>query len=40
MKSPSHPGVVAEMTENSRPAIFRPADDETYFCVIMPMALA
>jgi len=34
------PGVIAEMTENSRPAIFRPADDETYFCVIMPMALA
>jgi len=34
------PGVVVEMTENSRPAIFRPADDETYFCVIMPMALA
>ena len=34
------PGVVAEMTESSRPAVFRPADDDSYFCVIMPMALA
>lgn len=35
------PGVKIEMTESSRPAIFRPADDETgYFCVIMPMAVA
>lgn len=37
----SGPGVRIEMTESSRPAIFRPADDESsYFCVIMPMALA
>jgi len=35
------PGVRIEMTESSRPAVFRPADDDTgYFCVIMPMALA
>jgi DNA polymerase-3 subunit beta len=35
------PGVHVEMTESSRPAVFRPAeDDEEYFCVIMPMALA
>jgi DNA polymerase III subunit beta len=34
------PGVRIEMTESSRPAIFRPADDDGYFCVIMPMALA
>lgn len=33
------PGVRIEMTESSRPAIFRPAEDEGYFCVIMPMAL-
>jgi DNA polymerase-3 subunit beta len=34
------PGVKVEMTENTRPAIFRPADDDAdYFCVIMPMAL-
>ena len=35
-------GVRIEMTESSRPAIFKPADDESgsYFCVIMPMALA
>jgi DNA polymerase-3 subunit beta len=34
-------GVKIEMTESSRPAIFRPADaDNDYFCVIMPMALA
>jgi DNA polymerase-3 subunit beta len=34
------PGIVVEMTESSRPAVFRPAEDDTYFCVIMPMALA
>jgi DNA polymerase-3 subunit beta len=35
------PGVQIEMTESSRPAVFRPSEDETgYFCVIMPMALA
>ncbi|RYG16852.1 DNA polymerase III subunit beta, partial [bacterium] len=35
------PGVRVEMTESSRPAVFRPADEgENYFCVIMPMALA
>jgi DNA polymerase-3 subunit beta len=34
------PGVRVEMTENSRPAVFRATDDDTYFCVIMPMALA
>jgi DNA polymerase-3 subunit beta len=35
------PGVRIEMTEASRPAVFRPADgDSGYFCVIMPMALA
>jgi DNA polymerase III subunit beta len=34
-------GVRVEMTESTRPALFRPADgDEDYFCVIMPMALA
>lgn len=33
------PGVNVEMTESSRPAVFRPADDEGYFCVIMPMAI-
>jgi DNA polymerase III subunit beta len=34
-------GVRIEMTESSRPAIFRPAEDtDSYFCVIMPMALA
>jgi DNA polymerase III subunit beta len=34
-------GVKIEMTESSRPAVFRPADDgEGYFCVIMPMALS
>ena len=34
-------GVRIEMTESSRPAVFRPAEDgEGYFCVIMPMALA
>jgi DNA polymerase-3 subunit beta len=35
------PGVRVEMTENSRPAVFRSAEDgNDYFCVIMPMALA
>lgn len=35
------PGVRIEMTESSRPAVFKPADgDSGYFCVIMPMALA
>ena len=35
------PGVRIEMTESSRPAIFKAADGDTgYFCVIMPMALA
>ena len=34
-------GVKIEMTESSRPAVFKPGDDDgTYFCVIMPMALA
>lgn len=34
-------GVRVEMSESSRPAVFRGADDgESYFCVIMPMALA
>jgi DNA polymerase-3 subunit beta len=32
------PGVRIEMTESSRPAIFRPVDEDNgYFCVIMPM---
>lgn len=35
------PGVRIELTESSRPAVFKPADGEDdYFCVIMPMALA
>jgi DNA polymerase-3 subunit beta len=34
-------GVRIEMTESSRPAVFKAADGDTgYFCVIMPMALA
>lgn len=33
-------GAKIEMTESSRAALFRAADDEGYFCVIMPMALA
>lgn len=33
------PGVRIEMTESARPAVFRPTDDDSYFCVIMPMAL-
>lgn len=41
LKPMTGPGVRIEMTESSRPAVFRPADDENgYFCVIMPMALA
>jgi DNA polymerase-3 subunit beta len=35
------PGVRIEMTESSRSAVFKSADDDgTYLCVIMPMALA
>ena len=35
------PGVRIEITESTRPAVFRSADDtDSYFCVIMPMALA
>jgi DNA polymerase-3 subunit beta len=35
------PGVRIELTEGSRQAIFRPADDDdSYLCIIMPMALA
>ncbi|MFZ4507439.1 MAG: DNA polymerase III subunit beta [Fimbriimonas sp.] len=33
-------GVRVEMTESSRPAIFRPTETDEYFCVIMPMHLA
>lgn len=34
-------GVRIEMTESSKPAVFRPAEeDQAYFCVIMPMALS
>ncbi|MFN8220237.1 MAG: DNA polymerase III subunit beta [Fimbriimonadales bacterium] len=33
-------GIRIEMTEHSRPAIFRPTDDDSYLCVIMPMALS
>ena len=33
------PGVRIEMTESARPAVFHPTDDDSYFCVIMPMAL-
>jgi len=40
LEAVSGPGVTVEMTESSRPAIFRPADDNgEYLCVIMPMAL-
>lgn len=36
----SGPGVRIEMTESSKPAVVRPADEEkNYYCVIMPMAL-
>lgn len=35
------PGLRIEMTESSRAAVLRPAEDESgYFCVIMPMALS
>ena len=34
------PGVKIGMTEHSRPAVFRPTDDDSYLCVIMPMALS
>lgn len=34
------PGVKIEMTEHSRPSIFRPTEGEGYLCVIMPMALS
>lgn len=41
LKAVKDAGVRIEMTESSRPAVFRPAEDsEHYFCVIMPMALA
>ncbi len=40
LKAVQDAGVRIEMTESSRPAIFKPADHEDYFCVIMPMALA
>lgn len=41
LKAVHDAGVRIEMTESSRPAIFRPAEDaDSYFCVIMPMALA
>ncbi|HRJ26507.1 MAG TPA: DNA polymerase III subunit beta [Fimbriimonadaceae bacterium] len=33
-------GVRAEMTEPSRPAVFRPVDESDQFCVIMPMAIS
>ncbi|HWO94177.1 MAG TPA: DNA polymerase III subunit beta [Dehalococcoidia bacterium] len=36
----SGPGVKIEMTESSRPAVFKGTEDDGYFCVIMPMALA
>lgn len=33
-------GVKIEMTESSRPALFKPADEDSgYFCVIMPMQI-
>lgn len=35
----SGPGVRVELTENTRPAVFRSSDEDGYFCVIMPMAL-
>lgn len=41
LKAIPGPGVRIELTESMRPAVFRPADDpNSYFCVIMPMALA
>ena len=33
-------GARVEMTENTRAAVFRPADGDGYFCVIMPMQLS
>lgn len=34
------PGVTAEMTEASRPAILRPTDEgEDHYCIVMPMAI-
>jgi len=32
-------GVVLELTEALRPAVFKPAEGDNYLCVIMPMAL-
>jgi DNA polymerase-3 subunit beta len=32
-------GVVIELTEALRPAVFKPAETDDYLCVIMPMAL-
>lgn len=32
-------GVVIELTESLRPAVFKPAEGDDYLCVIMPMAL-
>lgn len=41
LKAIKDAGVKIELTENTRPAVFRPVEDsESYFCVIMPMALA
>jgi len=41
VKAIKGPGIRVELTENTRPAVFRPADEpNAYFCVIMPMALA
>ncbi|MDX2064152.1 MAG: DNA polymerase III subunit beta [Fimbriimonadaceae bacterium] len=39
LNSVSDPGVRIEMTESIKPVIFRPVEDEDYFCVIMPMSL-
>jgi DNA polymerase-3 subunit beta len=33
-------GARFEMTESMRPAVVKPTDDDSFFCVIMPMALA
>lgn len=41
LKAMKDDGVRIELTESTRSAVFRPADDTSgYFCVIMPMALA
>jgi DNA polymerase-3 subunit beta len=41
LKAIKDQGVKIEMTESTRPAVFRPAEDGAgYFCVVMPMALA